>query len=397
MPIAQDVKGFLEISSWIRKMFEEGNNLKKVYGEENVFDFSLGNPILEPPKAFKETLKSIVSNGSPGIHMYMPNAGIEEARRAVARKVSKDEGIDVPPDSIVMTVGAAGGLNVILKAILNKGEEVITPIPYFVEYKFYVHNFGGNLIPAETREDFSIDVGVIEGLLNEKTKAVLINNPNNPSGVVYKRRDLEDLISLLDRKSKEFGGPIYLISDEPYRKIVYNGAEVAPLLSMYRYAIVVSSFSKDLSIPGERIGYIAVSPLMEKDKRELLLDALIFANRVLGFVNAPALMQRVVALCAEETTDFSLYKRNRELFIKILSDLNFQFVRPDGAFYIFPKSPIPDDVEFVKEAQKERILIVPGSGFGKKGHFRIAYCVPTETIERSIPSWERLAKRFGMI
>ena len=397
MAISQEVKNFLEVSSWIRKMFEEGANLKKKFGEENVYDFSLGNPNVEPPRRFKEVLRDLISDGKPGLHYYMPNAGIEDARRAIARKVSRDEGIEVPPENVVMTAGAAGGLNVVFKAILNKGEEVITPIPFFVEYKFYVNNFGGNLVLAETGDDFSIDVEEIEKKINEKTKAVLINNPNNPSGVVYEKDDLKDLVELLEEKSKEMGRPIYLISDEPYRKIVYNGAEVAPLLSMYRYSMVVSSFSKELSIPGERIGYIAVSPLMEKEKRDLLMDALIFANRVLGFVNAPALMQRVVAICAEDTADFSLYKRNRDLFIKILSDLNFSFVKPEGAFYIFPKSPIPDDLEFVKEAQKERILIVPGSGFGKKGHFRIAYCVPTEVIERSVPSWERLAKRFGMI
>ena len=397
MAISQEVKNFLEVSSWIRKMFEEGANLKKKFGEENVYDFSLGNPNVEPPRRFKEVLRDLVSNGKPGLHHYMPNAGIEDARRAIAKKVSRDEGIEVPPENVVMTAGAAGGLNVVFKAILNKGEEVITPVPFFVEYKFYVNNFGGNLVLAETKDDFSIDVEEIERKINERTKAVLINNPNNPSGVVYEKDDLKDLVDLLEEKSKEMGRPIYLISDEPYRKIVYNGAEVAPLLSMYRYSIVVSSFSKELSIPGERIGYIAVSPLMEKEKRDLLMDALIFANRVLGFVNAPALMQRAVAICAEDTADFSLYKRNRDLFIKILSDLNFSFVKPEGAFYIFPKSPIPDDLEFVKEAQKERILIVPGSGFGKKGHFRIAYCVPTEVIERSIPSWEKLAKRFGMI
>ncbi len=397
MAISQEVKGYLEVSSWIRKMFEEGGNLKRKYGEESVYDFSLGNPIVEPPVSFKRTLRELISNGKTGIHTYMPNAGIEEARAAIAKKVSNDEGITVPPENVVLTAGAAGGLNVVFKAILNPGEEVITPSPFFVEYKFYASNHAGKLITADTNEDFSLNVDEIEKNINKRTKAVLINTPNNPTGVIYSRKSLEELSEVLQEKEKQFNKIIYLISDEPYRKIVYNGAEVPPILRLYRHSIVVSSFSKELSIPGERIGYIAVSPLMEEDKKNLLMDALIFANRVLGFVNAPALMQRVIALCAHETSDFSLYKRNREIMMDILSECNFQFVRPTGAFYIFPKSPIPDDVEFVKEAQKERILVVPGSGFGRKGHFRIAFCVPTEVVERSRNAWRNLAKRMGMI
>ncbi len=397
MAISDEVRGYLEVSSWIRKMFEEGDRLKRVYGEENVYDFSLGNPVLEPSDRFKEVLRDIVSNGTRGIHMYMPNAGIEGTRKVVARKVSRDEGIEVPPENIVMTAGAAGGLNVVFKAILNPGDEVITPSPFFVEYRFYAANFGGKLVLAETKPDFSLDIERIESLINERTKAVLINNPNNPTGVVYKAQEIEELSRILEKKTKEFGRIIYLISDEPYRKIVYNGVHVPPILKMYKYSIVVSSFSKELSIPGERLGYIAVSPLMDGKDRDALLDAIIFANRVLGFVNAPALMQRVVALSIDYMPDFSFYKRNRDLMMEVLDECNFQFVKPEGAFYIFPKSPIPDDVEFVREAQKDRILVVPGSGFGKKGYFRIAYCVQTEVIERSRKAWRNLAKRLGLL
>ncbi len=385
--IADKMIHFMERASWIRKMFEEGARLKQEHGAEKVCDFSLGNPDLSPPDTFQIALEKAASDRSPAVHSYMPNAGFPQVRAKIASQVEQDHGVQASADEIVMTCGAAGGLNIIFKALLNPGEEVITPSPFFVEYGFYVDNHGGKLVTVPSNGDFSLNIRAIEKAITPNTKAVLINSPNNPTGVVYSGEQLQDLAHILQKKSQEVGTPIYLVSDEPYRRLTFSEAEVPPVLSMYKESIVTTSFSKDLSIPGERIGYVAVHPEISDKAR--LLGALILANRILGFVNAPALMQRVVAEVVGESVDVSIYERRRNLFASILKDAGYDFVMPEGAFYFFPKSPIEDDTKFVRLLQEELILTVPGSGFGCPGHFRVAFCVDDDVIERSRAGFKR--------
>ncbi len=391
MPIAERVKSALERSSWIRKMFEEGARLKAEHGPENVFDFSLGNPNLPPPESFRRTLRELVDEETPGAHGYMPNAGFPDVRRAVAEYVGREQGVDLGPEHIVMTVGAGGALNTLFRALLNPGDEVVVPRPYFVEYNFYLENHGGVIRTVPTTGEFDLDIGALDAAIGPKTRAVLINSPNNPTGKVYSRQNLEALRDLLERRAADTGRTIYLISDEPYRKIVYDGVEVPPILSLFRNAFVCTSYSKDLSIPGERIGYIAASPSM--DHIDLVMGALTFTNRILGYVNAPALMQRAVARLQGQSVDIDAYRRNRDRLYQGLVDAGYECYKPEGAFYLFPKSPIPDDVAFVRELQKENILAVPGSGFGGPGYFRLAYCCAPETIERSLPGFRRAIER----
>jgi len=390
-PVASKILTSMERASWIRKMFEEGAHLKRKYGSENVFDFSLGNPDLLPPMAFNEVLTEEARRVAPGLHGYMQNPGYEETRRAVALQVERDHGARPEPSHIIMTCGAAGGLNCIFKAILDPGDEVIVPSPFFVEYGFYVDNHGGRLVPVPTREDFGLDLESIDGALNEKTRAVLINSPNNPTGVVYTKKDLEDLGRLLKGWSNKIGRTIYLVSDEPYRRLIFDDVVVPGLFPLYDASIVATSFSKDLSIAGERIGYVAINPAF--GHAETLSGAITLANRILGFVNAPALMQRVVARVIGETVDVDTYRRRRDLFADILTEAGLSFVMPQGGFYLFPKSPIPDDKAFSGMLQEERILVVPGSGFGCPGHIRIAFCVGEDQIERSREGFKRAFNR----
>jgi aspartate aminotransferase len=373
-------------------MFEEGKERKEKFGAENVFDFSLGNPNLEPPRKFKEVLKKIADDTTPGQHGYMPNAGYMETRQAVADYLSKHNGPTFSADDIVMTVGAGGALNVVLKTLLNPGEEVIIPAPYFVEYNAYLDNHQGVPVIVKTKEDFSLDFEAISSGINEKTKAILINSPNNPTGRVYPRDALEELAQLMDDHSKKNGNPIYLISDEPYRKIVYDGIEVPSIFDAYRESFVVTSFSKDLSLPGERIGYVAANP--DISDRDVVTAGLVLCNRVIGYVNAPAIMQRAIAQLLEESVDLSLYQRKRDMLCEGLSAHGYEFVKPEGAFYLFPKTPIADDVAFVSALQEENILPVPGSGFGGPGHFRISYCVSDDVIERSLPGFGRVMAKY---
>ncbi len=382
---------FMESSSWIRKMFEEGARLKKEYGVDKVCDFSLGNPDLPPPDAFQKALEKAAADKSPGVHAYMPNAGLGWAREKIASQVAKEHGVAPSLEEIILTCGAAGGLNIIFKAILNPGEEVIVPRPFFVEYHFYTDNHQGRLVPVDCNEDFSLNISAIKDAINDKTKAVLINSPNNPSGVIYNEDSIKELAVLLQKIEEEQGKSIFLVSDEPYRKLVFSGNTVPALMKHYHNTIVTTSFSKDLSIPGERIGYVAVHP-RAKDK-ELLMGALNLANRILGFVNAPALMQRVVAEVASEKVDTSIYERRRDLFADILTRAGISFTLPQGAFYFFPKSPIQDETEFVRILQKELILAVPGSGFGLPGHFRIAFCVDDGVIKRSEDGFKRAVEK----
>ena len=392
MTIAKKIEATLSESSWIRKMFEEGARLRAEHGAGNVYDFSLGNPNLKPPKKFRDSLIDTANSTVKGNHAYMPNVGFPYVRKSVAANVSVEQQAEVSEKEIIMTCGAAGALNVILKTILDPGDEVITPSPYFVEYKFYADNHGGILKTVPTKPDFSLDITAISSAINNKTKAVLINSPNNPTGQIYSKESLIELGTVLNDKGKKSGRTIYLISDEPYRKIVYDGVKVPSIFTCYRESIIATSYSKDISIPGERIGYIAVNPLAAFKKN--LINGMALANRILGFVNAPALMQRIIASIQGASVDISEYQRKRDILCNNLAECGYEFIRPSGAFYLFPKSPVPDDVKFVKALQDELILVVPGSGFGCPGHFRIAFCVDDDIIINSIPGFKRAMEKF---
>lgn len=392
MPVSRKIRSSIERASWVRRMFEEGAVRKEKYGPENVFDFSLGNPNLEPPAKFTQILKKLASDTLPGTHKYMPNAGYIETRKAVADYLGKLNHISFKPQDIVMTVGAGGGLNVVLKTILNPGDEVIIPAPYFVEYDFYIDNAGGIPKTVRTRPDFDLDVSAIEKEIKPNTKAVLINNPNNPTGRLYSPERLVRLGALLTQYSQRYGEPIYLISDEPYSKIVFDGLVCPSVFAAYRDTFLVTSFSKDLSLAGERIGYIAVHPHI--DDKEMLVDGLVLSNRILGFVNAPALMQRIIPYLLDETIDVEQYKKKRDLLCRGLKDAGYTFNIPGGTFYLFPKAPIQDDITFVRSLQEENVLTVPGSGFNGPGYFRIAFCVDDQVIEKAMPCFVRVMKKY---
>ena len=394
MAISNRVRNALEDASWVRRMFEEGEELKRLYGGENVFDFSLGNPDLEPPLSLKKALKALADQPIAGMHRYMSNSGYSETRRMIAEYLKEESGLPFEENHIVMTVGAAGGLNVVFKSILDEGDEVIVPTPYFMEFKFYIDNCGGKIRLAETDEDFSLNLDKIEKAIGPKTKAILINSPNNPTGVVYNEESLQKLGELLKRKSRELHKTLYLIGDEAYRRIVFDGIRLPILFQYYPHTLRVTSHSKDLSLAGERIGYIAVSPLCEEASE--MFSAIIFANRILGFVNAPALMQRLVAPLQRNSVNTRVYEEKRDLFYNALRSFGYQIVKPQGAFYLFPKAPIEDEVTFVKELQSKRILTVPGRGFGKPGYFRIAYAVDTKVIEGALSGFKELAEKYGM-
>lgn len=392
MTIANYISDILTKSSWIRKMFEEGAHLKAKHGAEKVFDFSLGNPNLEPPEEFYAALRQVLMNPGAGDHGYMPNTGYPHVCKSVADYLAREQKMPVTAQEVIMTCGAAGALNVILKAILDPGSEVVTPVPGFVEYGFYVGNHGGVLKTVTTKPDFTLDLDAVSEAITSKTKAVLINSPNNPTGQIYSQAALKDLGALLKDKSETFNQTIYLISDEPYRKIVYDGLDVPSIFNCYPESILASSYSKDISIPGERIGFLAVNPLATY--KENLLGAMGLTNRILGYVNAPALMQRVVAAIQGVSVDISLYARKRDLLCDGLADCGYEIVKPAGAFYLFPKTPVPDDVQFVQALQEELILTVPGSGFGGPGYFRIAFCVDDNTIINAMPGFRRVLEKY---
>ena len=384
----------MEDSSWVRRMFEEGEELKRQHGEENVFDFSLGNPEMEPPSSLKRELKALADHPIAGMHRYMPNSGYSQTRNAIATFLKEETGLPFEEKHLVMTVGAAGGLNVALKALLDEGEEVIVPSPYFAEFKFYIDNAGGRMRLVETHDDFSLNLKALEKAIGKKTKVVLINTPNNPTGVVYGGDSFERLGTLLKEKSQELGKTIHLITDEAYRRIIYDQIKLPIAFHYYPHTLRVTSHSKDLALPGERIGYVAVSPQCE-DLDELM-SALVFANRTLGFVNAPALMQRLVASLQRNSVNIREYEDKRDLFYDSLVSFGYEVVKPQGAFYIFPKAPIEDDLTFVKDLQSRRILTVPGRGFGKPGYFRIAYCVEKKAIEGALPGFREIALKYGL-
>ena len=347
MAISEKVSGFMEKSSWIRKMIEEGISLKKQFGEENVFDLSLGNPVIEPPDEVQAAMVQAAKDISPGLHRYMPNAGLQDVREAVAKTLSNECKVSISANDLVMVCGAAGGLNITLKTLLDNEDEVLIFAPYFVEYLFYADNHGGKAVAVKTYDDFTLNMDTLKDALNEKTKAVIVNSPNNPTGVVYSREELQQLAEILKVHSEETGKTVYLISDDPYQKITFDGVEAVNILELYENSIYITSHSKDIALPGERIGFVAVHP--KCDDAGSLMAGLIFSNRVLGFVNAPALIQRVVKNVQGVTVDVEQYKKKRDFLYGELTRIGYDVVKPQGAFYFFPKSPIDDEVEFARK------------------------------------------------
>lgn len=390
MSISKKIKASIAHSSVIRKMFEEGLRLKKIHGETNVHDFSLGNPNVDHPEAFKKELLRVADQEIKLKHGYTPNAGYPETRAAVARKVSQTAGLKISADHIVMSCGAGGALNVILKSLLDPGDEVIILKPFFVEYPFYIENYNGVVKYVPTRSDFSLDIAAIGKAITRKTKAIILNSPNNPTGRVYSKKSILELARLLREKHRLRRRPVYLIADEPYAEIVYDGIQVPSLLKAYENSIIAYSYSKTLSLPGERIGYIAVHPKIHEAHD--LVTALILCTRIMGFVNAPALMQRIVANLQHITVDVKLYQRKRDLLCSGLAKAGYDFIKPEGAFYLFVRSPIPDDVKFVERLLAKNILVAPGSGFGTPGYFRIAYCVEDATIRNAMKGFAEVIR-----
>ncbi len=394
--ISDKMSGLVKNSSMIRAMFEEGKRLAGIYGAENVYDFSLGNPSVEPPVEIKEALLQVINEEKPNlVHGYMNNSGYEDVREKISASINQNFGTSFHTDNIIMTVGAAGGLNVILKAILNPGDEVIAFAPFFGEYRNYVSNFEGQLVVvAPNTVDFQPNLIEFEQKITKQTKAVIVNTPNNPTGVIYSEKTITWLAEILNRKQKEFGGSIYLIADEPYRELAYDGMEVPYLTKYYNNTIVGYSFSKSLSLPGERIGYLVIPN--EVDDYENMIAAANVENRILGYVNAPSLIQRAVAKCLDAKVDLEVYNRNRELLYNNLVSFGYQCVKPQGAFYLFIKSLEADDKAFAEAAKKHNLLIVPGSAFGCPGYCRIAYCVDYAMIERALPGFKKVAEEYGL-
>jgi aspartate aminotransferase len=387
MIVSRTVAENLQKASWIRRMFEEGARLKQERGADKVFDFTLGNPEIEPPAAVLETARRLLSSDARHLHAYMPNAGFPPVRAAVAGRLAAATGLPYTADHVLMTVGAGAALNTVLKAILDPGDEVITVAPFFAEYVFYVENHGGRLVVVPPGPDLTPDVSRVEAAITPRTRAILVNSPNNPSGVIYPRSTFVDLEAVLARA----GQPIVLISDEPYRTLVFDDVVPPQVPSLVTRSIVATSWSKSLAIPGERIGYLALSPRM--DEASQLFEACTFTNRVLGFVNAPALWQWVVAEVGDHAIDVGPYREKRDLMWEGLTRIGYRCVKPQGAFYVFPATPIPDDVAFVRMLAEENVLTVPGSGFGAPGHIRISLTVERETVVRALPGFERAFHR----
>lgn len=394
MVISKNMENLVANSSVIRRLFEEGVELAAVVGKENVYDFSLGNPSVPPPDAVKQSIYDIIgTNDANFIHGYMNNSGYEQVRDTVADSLNRRFEANFDRNDIIMTAGAAGGLNCILRTLLNYKDEVICFAPFFGEYRSYISNFGGEtvVVPADTKT-FQLNVEAFEPLINEKTRAVIINNPNNPSGVVYSSETLDKLQEILLRAEQRIGHPIYVVSDEPYRELVYDGITVPFMPKHIKNCLVAYSWSKSLSLPGERIGYLAIPKQI--DAYDELQSALVVANRCLGYINAPSLFQLVAARCLDERTDIEAYDKNRQLIYNSLVEMGFECVKPEGAFYLFVKSPVEDEREFIAEAKKQNIIVTPATTFGCPGYVRIAYCVSYDMIERSLPAFKRVAKIY---
>ncbi|MEG0014229.1 MAG: pyridoxal phosphate-dependent aminotransferase [Cellulosilyticaceae bacterium] len=392
--ISNKMQNLVANSSTIRAMFEEGKKLAAIYGSENVFDYSLGNPNVQPPETIKTAISDILNEESPNlIHGYMNNSGYEDVRNTIAEHIAIKHHVSITAANIIMTCGAAGGLNILLKTLMNPGDEVIVFAPFFGEYKNYVDNYDGHLvvIPADLTT-FEPNLLALKEAITPKTKAVIINSPNNPTGVIYSEEAIKGLALLLDTAQKELGTSIYLISDEPYREIIFDDAKVPYILNYYDNAFIGYSYSKSLSLPGERIGYLVANSSM--NDFEEIMAGLNVANRILGFVNAPSLFQRVIAKCLDSEVDISIYKRNRDLLYNHLISIGFDCIKPQGAFYLFPKSLIPDDKQFCQDAKQFNLLLVPGSAFGCPGHVRLSYCISYEKIEKSLEAFTKLAALY---
>ena len=387
MSISKAILDVLEQSSWIRKMFEEGIQLKKEFGEKNIFDLSLGNPLLEPPEKFKKKLIELSNSDEKGLHRYMPNQGFQSTREKVANSLAKESNFPITAEELIITTGAAGGVNAILKSILNPNDEIIVFSPFFVEYLFYIKNHNGIPVIVKTDENFFPDLSDLSNKITNNTKGIIINSPNNPTGVLYPMKIIEKIGEILSSKEKELGTEIYLISDEPYRKIIFDNKKYPFIFPHHDRSIVVTSHSKDLGLAGERIGYIALSP-KDKDK-QVLYDALVFSLRTLGHVNATAIMQKSIEDIQEESVDINVYKQKRDYIYDELIKIGYECVKPDGAFYLFPKSPIEDDAKFVRILQNSKVLTVPGRGFGLAGYFRISYSVDDWVLEGSIEGFKK--------
>ncbi|MEE0885746.1 MAG: pyridoxal phosphate-dependent aminotransferase [Treponema sp.] len=390
--ISKNIKSILEspTAGVIRKMFEEGAILKEKFGADNVYDFSLGNPDLDPPEEVLAAIQDVAKDKSHMCHGYMPNAGYPEARAAMAKKTALEQGVPVSSDSVVMSVGAAGAMNSVIKALVNPGDEIIVPCPYFAEYDHYIHNHGAEICRVQTKEDFSLDVEAIKNALNEKTAAIIINSPNNPTGKIYSEDDIKSLAAVLDDFGKKNGRYPYIIADEPYRAIVYNGKKVSPIFPYYNNAVIVTSFAKNLSVPGERIGYIAVNPTASDFKE--MVQACIVTTRILGYVNAPAFFQKVIAKSWNAKCDYSLYEKRMKEITEVMDFAGLKYAVPEGAFYLFVKVPDGwngDDLAFTNHLKKFNVLCAPGSGFSGKGWFRISYCVSEKTILNSKDAFKK--------
>lgn len=394
--ISEKMKPLMANNSAIRTMFEEGDQMRAKYGRENVFDFSLGNPDAPTPPEVKQAIKEIVEEEPDLIlHGYMSNAGFEDVRETIARHINKTQGTNFSKKNILMTVGAASGLNVALKTILNPGEEVVIFTPYFLEYNWYVNNYDGVVVQAPTdKKTFQPDLEAFEKLVGDKTRVVLINSPHNPTGVVYSEETIKGIADILKKKQKELNRTIFIIADEPYRELAYDGVEVPYITKYYENTIVAYSYSKSLSLPGERIGYLVIPDELEES--QLVFDTASNANRILGCVNAPSLQQKVIAKCVDAKVDLDYYDRNRKALYEGLKDCGFECIMPQGAFYLFVKSPVEDEAEFCKTAKKYNILMVPGSAFAGPGYVRLAYCVSYETIQNSLPGFKKLAQEYGL-
>ena len=394
--IAEKMIPFVQNNSAIRTMFEEGNRLKKQYGADKVYDFSLGNPSVPAPYCVREAIVDLANNEDPvTLHGYMNNAGFEDVRETIAQSLNRRFGTDFSAKNLIMTVGAASGLNVILKTVLNPGEEVIVFAPYFLEYGAYVKNYDGKLVEiSPDTETFQPDLEELERKITANTRAVIVNSPHNPTGVIYSEDTIKALAAILEKKQKEYGSVIYLISDEPYRELAYDGAEVPYLTKYYKNTVVGYSYSKSLSLPGERIGYLVIPDDLEDS--ETVIAAAGIANRILGSVNAPSLMQKVIARCVDAEVDVAAYDKNRLALYNGLTACGFQCIKPQGAFYLFVKSPVSDEKEFCEAGKKYNILMVPGSSFACPGYVRLAYCVSYETIINSLPEFKKLAAEFSL-
>ena len=392
--VAGEIAAQLSGASWIRRMFEAGSALKARYGEEAVCDFSLGHPDLPATGKVGEALKGVLAQATePFAFGYMPNGGFPWARDQVAGQVSREQGIALTGDDVLLTCGAAGALNVLFHTVVEPGDEVAAIAPYFVEYGFYARNHGATLTAIPSRpETFDLDFDALEKGIGPKTRAVIINSPNNPTGQVYPLADLEKLAALLMRKSRENGRPIFLVADEPYRFLTYDGVVVPSLLPLYPYSVIASSFSKNLSLPGERIGYLAVNPQLQG--KEELIAGFTFSNRVLGFVNPPVIGQYIMASALDAQVDASIYTARRTAMAEVLSEAGYDFFMPRGAFYFFPKAPGGDDIAFVQRLMEERVLAVPGSGFAGPGYFRLAFCVDEAVIRRALPGLRNARRAF---